>query len=78
MGHPSDAASTVKLSTRAVIGGRSVEAQGGGTFETLNPATGAVLASIARCEAADVDAAVAAARRAFDEGPWPRMRPAER
>ncbi len=64
--------------TRAVIGGRSVAAAAGKTFETVNPSTGKSLAKIAECSAADVDKAVAAARRAFDGGPWPRMSPAER
>lgn len=64
--------------TKAVIAGRSVDAKGGKTFETLNPANGQVLAKIAECSASDVDLAVAAARKAFDEGPWPRMSPAER
>ena len=64
--------------TKAVIGGRSVDATGRKTFETVNPSTGKVLAEISECTAADVDKAVAAARQAFDEGPWPRMSPAER
>jgi 5-carboxymethyl-2-hydroxymuconic-semialdehyde dehydrogenase len=51
---------------------------GGGTFETLNPATNEVLALTADGLAADVDAAVRAARRAFDEGPWPHLKAAER
>src|SRR5947209_19790024 len=48
------------------------------TFESLNPATNEVLALAAAGEAEDVDLAVAAARRAFDEGPWPRRTAAER
>jgi len=71
-------AGSVPLSTGAVIGGRSVAAAGGATFDTLNPATGEVLAGVACCEAPDVDRAVAAARGAFDAGPWPRLAPAER
>lgn len=67
-----------KFPTQAVIGGRSADAEGGKTFATINPATGQVLAEIAECSAADVDKAVAAAREAFDNGPWPRMAPAER
>lgn len=68
----------IKLSTQCVIAGRSVDAQSGDTFDTVNPATGEVIAKIARGDSADVDAAVVAARRAFDEGPWPRLSPAER
>ena len=73
--HPTD---TPTFSTKAVIGGRSVAAASGKTFETLNPATGTVLARIAECAQEDVDRAVRAAREAFDNGPWPRMAPAER
>jgi 5-carboxymethyl-2-hydroxymuconic-semialdehyde dehydrogenase len=48
------------------------------TFASLNPATNEVLALAAAGQAEDVDRAVAAARRAFDEGPWPRLKAAER
>ena len=47
-------------------------------FETLNPTTNEVLAFAADGREEDVAAAVAAARRAFDEGPWPRMSATER
>jgi 5-carboxymethyl-2-hydroxymuconic-semialdehyde dehydrogenase len=50
----------------------------GETFESLNPASNEVLALAAAGEAADVDAAVAAARRTFDTGSWPRMKASER
>ena len=49
----------------------------GGSFETLNPATNRPLSEVADGRAADIDRAVQAARRAFDEGPWPRL-PAEK
>ncbi len=61
-----------------LIGGEWVDAAGGGTFETRDPATGEVLATVPRGQAADVDRAVAAARRAFEGGPWPATTPAER
>jgi acyl-CoA reductase-like NAD-dependent aldehyde dehydrogenase len=48
------------------------------TWSVTNPATGAELAKVAIAESEDVDRAVAAARQAFDEGPWPRMDPLER
>jgi gamma-glutamyl-gamma-aminobutyraldehyde dehydrogenase len=48
------------------------------TFDTLDPATGEVLATVAAGGAADIDAAVAAARRAFTAGTWSRIAPAER
>lgn len=59
------------------IDGRWVDSVGGNVFESRNPATGQVLATVPRGTAADIDLAVAAARRAF-EGPWSRFRPAER
>ena len=49
----------------------------GRTFKTLNPATEQVIATVAEGNEADVDRAVAAARRAF-EGPWRSMRASER
>jgi 5-carboxymethyl-2-hydroxymuconic-semialdehyde dehydrogenase len=51
---------------------------GGERFQTLNPATNEPIADVASGTADDVDAAVRAARRAFDEGPWPRMTAKER
>ncbi|MGH6739847.1 MAG: aldehyde dehydrogenase family protein, partial [Bradyrhizobium sp.] len=68
------AASKPKL---LLIDGQRVPSAGGRTFKTLNPATEQVIATIAEGNAADVDRAVVAARRAF-EGPWSTMRPAER
>ncbi|HEY6759594.1 MAG TPA: aldehyde dehydrogenase family protein, partial [Baekduia sp.] len=44
-----------------------------GVIEVTNPSDGSVIAHVAEADVADADAAVAAARRAFDEGPWPRM-----
>src|SRR5262249_55631110 len=55
-----------------------VESASGKTFETLDPATGKVLARVAEGDAEDIDRAARAARRAFDDGPWPRMAPAQR
>src|SRR6476620_2479271 len=63
---------------RHYIGGEFRESVAGGTFKTLDPATNEVITEAADGQAADIDAAVAAARRAFDEGPWPRMKAAER
>ncbi len=71
-------AGSLKLSTQAVIGGQILDAASGKTFDTVNPATGEVLAQIADCGAEDVDLAVAAARRAVDSGPWGAMSPTER
>jgi acyl-CoA reductase-like NAD-dependent aldehyde dehydrogenase len=54
-----------------LIGGESVPASDGATFETLDPATGQPIASVPAAGPLDVDRAVSAARKAFDEGgPW--------
>jgi len=45
----------------------------GKTFPTLDPRTGELIAHVAEGDAEDVNRAVAAARKAFDEGPWPKM-----
>lgn len=63
---------------KMLIGGKWVEAASGKTFETRNPATGEVLARVAEGDREDIDRAVKAARRAFEEGSWPEMLPAER
>lgn len=60
------------------IDGEFVDAASGETFETHDPSTGEAVATVARAGAEDVDRALAAARRAFDEGPWPTMKPQER
>ncbi|GAA1242633.1 MULTISPECIES: aldehyde dehydrogenase [Streptomyces] len=54
------------------------EPGGGATYAAVSPRDGQVLAQVADGGAAEVDAAVAAARRAFDAGPWPRLAPADR
>ncbi|MEC9481905.1 MAG: aldehyde dehydrogenase [Halomonas sp.] len=63
---------------QAFIDGRFVGASSGETFETLNPATGEVLTTVAACDEKDVDLAVQAARRAFEAGVWSGLSPAER
>ena len=62
---------------RMLIDGKWVEAVSGKTFETINPATGEVLASVAEADREDIDRAVKAARRAF-HGTWAKVKPAER
>jgi phenylacetaldehyde dehydrogenase len=63
---------------RLLIGGDWVEAASGKTFDTVNPATGEVLAQIAWGDVEDIDRAVRVARTAFDSGPWRRMTASER
>jgi 4-(gamma-glutamylamino)butanal dehydrogenase len=62
----------------AYIDGQQVAPAAGESFETMEPASGRVLAQIAACGPEDVDRAVAAARHAFDAGHWSRLAPAER
>jgi betaine-aldehyde dehydrogenase len=61
-----------------LIDGRWVEATSGERYTRDSPAHGVSVGDYALAGDADVDAAVAAARRAFDDGPWPRLRGAER
>ena len=64
--------------TQAFIDGSFRPAINGKTFDTVNPATGEVLARVAACNAADVDLAVQKARDAFEDGRWSRLHPRER
>lgn len=61
-----------------LIDGQWVQAESGQTIDVINPANEEVIAKVASAGKADVDKAVAAARRAFDQGPWGKMRGAER
>ncbi|BBY80321.1 aldehyde dehydrogenase family protein [Mycolicibacterium pulveris] len=67
------------LATRRLfIDGAWTDGVGEQALQVLNPATEEIIAEVPQASPADVDAAVQAARRAFDEGPWPSMSPAER
>jgi acyl-CoA reductase-like NAD-dependent aldehyde dehydrogenase len=68
----------VEGSPKMMIGGRSTEADSGDTFEVIDPATGSVLTHVPRGGQADVDAAVSAAREAFDDKRWSGLRPGKR
>ncbi len=63
---------------KLLIDGKWVEAESGKTFETRNPATDEVIAKIQEGGKADVDKAVKAARKAYEEGPWRKMSASER
>lgn len=63
---------------RHYVDGESVDSLGGETFDVLDPVTNQTYVQAAAGQRADVDRAVAAARRAFAEGPWPHMLPRER
>ncbi len=70
-------AKSVRLQNKAYIDGQWVD--GGETpLDAINPATGERLAQVASCSAADIDRAVAAARRAFEAGVWSRLPRRER
>ena len=60
------------------IGGKWTEPASAEVIEVHSPATGELVGKVPLAVAADVDAACAAARKAFDEGPWPHMSPTER
>jgi len=60
------------------IGGEFISSASGDTFETVNPATGEVIASVSLGQAEDINRAVEAAKDAFDNGPWPHMSIKER
>ncbi|WP_435258139.1 aldehyde dehydrogenase [Thioclava sp. FR2] len=64
--------------TQAFVDGSFRPALSGKTFDSVNPATGEVLAKVASCDAADVDFAVQKARDAFEDGRWSRLHPRDR
>jgi acyl-CoA reductase-like NAD-dependent aldehyde dehydrogenase len=66
------------VDTGAFIDGEFVPACSGQTMPTTNPATGTVLATVAACDALDIDRAVTAGRRAFNDGRWSRRSPRQR
>jgi phenylacetaldehyde dehydrogenase len=73
-----DAMKFIDRSHKMFINGKWVPAASGLTFPTYNPATGEVLSHIAEGDKADSDAAVRAARKAFDHGPWRKLTASER
>ncbi len=60
------------------IDGKFTQGSSGRRFDVTDPSTGAVVGTVADADPADINTAVAAARLAFDEGPWPRMSGRER
>ena len=63
---------------KMLIGGQWVAAASGKTFATYNPSTGAELAQVAEGDAEDIRRAVAAARKAYESGPWSKLTPSQR
>ena len=71
-------AKTLTPHTQAFIDGKYRPAVSGATFDCINPANGQVIAQVASCDAADIELAVASARKSFDAGGWSRRAPAAR
>ena len=65
-------------SARLWINGRWANSKSGKTFQTLNPATGELLAEVSEADGEDVDLAAHSARKAFETGIWPSTKPSER
>ncbi|MGA8762597.1 MAG: aldehyde dehydrogenase family protein [Candidatus Sulfotelmatobacter sp.] len=75
--HP-QVAEFVDKPRKMLINGKWVNSASGKTFPTYNPATGEILAQVAEGDRQDIEAAVRAARKAFDQGPWRKMTASER
>jgi 4-guanidinobutyraldehyde dehydrogenase / NAD-dependent aldehyde dehydrogenase len=71
-------ARTLSFRTQAFIDGRYVDAASGATFDSINPATGKLLARVAAGDEEDIKRAVGAARAAFRKGSWADLAPAKR
>lgn len=71
-------ADSLTFPAKAIVGGKLVTAMSGKTFDTTDPATGTILASLPACGPEDADAAVASAREAFESGCWSALHPSER
>ncbi len=68
----------IELETQLLIDGKFIAGAAGNSFTVVSPITGEAYANVASAGPEDLDRAAAAARRAFDEGPWPRLAPFER
>ena len=75
---PANLQSFLSAPKKLLIGGQWVAAKSGKTFDVFDPATDQVVAQVAEGDAADVELAVAAARKAFDSGPWSTMTASQR
>jgi acyl-CoA reductase-like NAD-dependent aldehyde dehydrogenase len=73
-----EAAEHITPRNQLLIDGAFVDAADGGTFETVNPATGQPITAVAEAQAVDVDHAVSSARSAFEDGRWSRLAPRDR
>jgi aldehyde dehydrogenase (NAD+) len=75
---PAPESRAISTPAKLLVNNQWIDSQSGKTFPTYNPATGAEITQIAEADAADVDIAVAAARKAFEGGPWRGTSAAER
>ena len=73
-----DVLTDLSIRSQAFVDGAYVDAMSGETFDCVNPATGRTIASVAACDADDVDRAVRGARAAFESGVWSRIAPKKR
>ena len=71
-------AQRLSFQTKALIDGTFRDSVSGAVFDTVNPATGKCITSVALCDERDVEIAVQAARRAFEDGRWSKLHPGER
>lgn len=71
-------AANLSIRGQAFIDGKFVDAASGKTFDSINPANGEVLAQVAEGDEEDINRAVAAGRKAFEDGRWSRMTPGDR
>ncbi|XP_072309496.1 mitochondrial 10-formyltetrahydrofolate dehydrogenase [Eucyclogobius newberryi] len=69
---------TVKMPTQCFVDGKFEDAENGKKYKTVNPTDGSVICEVSYCSVGDVDRAVAAAKVAFEEGPWGHMNPRDR
>jgi acyl-CoA reductase-like NAD-dependent aldehyde dehydrogenase len=73
-----DVLTNLSVRSQAFVDGAYVDAASGETFDCINPATGRAIASVAACDAEDIDRAVRGARAAFESGVWWRLAPKKR
>uniref|UniRef100_A0A673C2M5 Aldehyde dehydrogenase domain-containing protein n=1 Tax=Sphaeramia orbicularis TaxID=375764 RepID=A0A673C2M5_9TELE len=69
---------TLKMPYQCFINGAFEDAENGKTYDTINPTDGSVICKVSYASVGDVDRAVAAAKEAFDNGPWGKMNPRDR